>query len=257
MSTNPTTSPCTPSFIFGAGEMADHVIRLMQWIGMPTAHLRLFDDGHPAKSTGPCGLPVIGSIPDGIALCHHLREPAIIAIGSKCTAFRWGLYQHLKDAGVPLASVIHPSLVRAPGTRIGENAIIFSGGTLAKGVQIGNLCTLWTGVLLEHDTAIGDNVTLGPAAKTSGHVTIGEHAFLGIGATIAPHIGVGPRALIGAGAVVVRDVQPGSVMAGVPAKVLHAVAPGMDAPTAEDLERFGSLPRPAGDALRSTGNALQ
>ena len=170
-----------------------------------------------ARPAGPCGLPVVGSIRDGVAHCQRVREPAIIAAGSRCTAFRWGLYRRLNEAGVPLASVIHPSTVRAPGVEIGPNAIVFPGVTLAKGVRVGAMCTFWSNALVEHDSVVGDNVTIGPAAKTSGYVTIGRHAFLGIGATIAPKIHIGARALIGAGAVVVRDVEPGMVMAGVPA----------------------------------------
>ena len=50
MSTDLTTPP---AFMFGAGEMADHIIHLMQWIGMGTSQLRLFDDGWPGKTSGP------------------------------------------------------------------------------------------------------------------------------------------------------------------------------------------------------------
>lgn len=235
MSTDLTTPP---AFMFGAGEMAEHVIHLMQWTGMCTSQLRIFDDSWPGKTSGPRGLPVVGSISHGIAHCQRVREPAIIALGSRCTAFRWGLYQRLNEGGVPLASVIHPSTIRAPGVEVGENAIVFAGVTMAKGVRVGAMCTFWSSALVEHDSVVGDNVTIGPAAKTSGYVTIGKHAFLGIGATIAPKIHIGARALIGAGAVVVRDVEAGMVMAGVPARVLRPVATGMDAPTIEDLERF-------------------
>lgn len=227
-----------PSFMFGAGEMADHIVHLMQWSGVCTSQLRLFDDRWPGMTSGPCGLPVVGSVPDGVAHCRRVREPAIIALGSRCTAFRWGLYQRLSESGVPLASVIHPSTIRAPDVEIGENAIVFPGVTMAKGVRIAAMCTFWSSALVEHDSVVGDNVTIGPAAKTSGYVRIGEHAFLGVGATIAPKIHIGARALIGAGAVVVRDVEAGMVMAGVPAKVLRPVGAGMDAPTIKDLVRF-------------------
>lgn len=243
MSIDGTTAP---AFIFGAGEMADHVVHLMQWIGMSTEHLRLFDDGYTNRCIGPAGLPVVGTIADGLALCRQTREPAIIAMGSKCAAFRWGIYQKLKEADVPLASVVHPSVVCAPDVRIGENAVLFAGCSFAKGVRIGAMCIAWTNALVEHDNAIGDNVTLGPGSKTSGHVTIGDHSFVGIGATVAPGVRIGPRALIGAGAVVVRDVAPGSVMAGVPARLLREVETGMDAPTAGEIDQLACdiAPRP-------------
>jgi acetyltransferase-like isoleucine patch superfamily enzyme len=49
-------------------------------------------------------------------------------------------------------------------------------------------------------------------------VTIEEGSDIGIGAIILPGVTVGRGAIVGAGAVVTRDVEPFSVVAGVPAR---------------------------------------
>ncbi|MFG0288101.1 MAG: DapH/DapD/GlmU-related protein, partial [Rhodopirellula sp. JB044] len=50
-------------------------------------------------------------------------------------------------------------------------------------------------------------------------VRIGSNVWIGGGALILPGVTVGDDAIVGAGAVVTRDVPPGAVMVGVPARV--------------------------------------
>ena len=49
------------------------------------------------------------------------------------------------------------------------------------------------------------------------YVDIGAKAFVGAGATILPGVTIGEGAVIGAGAVVTHDVEPWTIVAGVPA----------------------------------------
>lgn len=51
---------------------------------------------------------------------------------------------------------------------------------------------------------------------------IGENCFIGGRAIILPGVRIGDQCLIGAGAVVTRDVPPGSIVAGNPARVLRS-----------------------------------
>lgn len=227
-----------PRFIFGAGEQADHVLRLLEWAGSSIDGIELFDDGFPAKRRGAANRPVVGTIADGERVCALLREPAHIAIGSKGAAFRYGLYQRLKAAGVPFITVISPLAHVAPTARIGENVVVMPGCVLSKSVRVGSLCALFATVTLEHDTEVEDNVFIGPGATTAGHARIGPHAFVGAGAVIGPGVSIGARALVGAGAVVMSDLPEGVVAVGVPARPIRPVCPGDDSPTRDDLGRW-------------------
>ncbi|GAA2184500.1 hypothetical protein GCM10009785_32680 [Brooklawnia cerclae] len=71
--------------------------------------------------------------------------------------------------------------------------------------------------------------------RRSHPVTIGNDVWVGHGATIMPGVSIGDGAVVGASAVVTHDVEPYTVVAGVPAHVLR--------------ERF---PRDVAEAIRAT-----
>ena len=65
---------------------------------------------------------------------------------------------------------------------------------------------------------INQQVTVG--YKDNGCPVIGDDAMITCGAKVLGNITVGNGAVIGANAVVIRDVEPGAVMGGIPAKRL-------------------------------------
>jgi phosphonate metabolism protein (transferase hexapeptide repeat family) len=52
-------------------------------------------------------------------------------------------------------------------------------------------------------------------------VTVGHDVWIGHGATILPGVNVGNGAVIGSGAVVTRDVEPYTIVGGVPARLIR------------------------------------
>ncbi len=54
------------------------------------------------------------------------------------------------------------------------------------------------------------------------HTYVGERCFIGARSIIMPGIKVGDGSIVGAGAVVTRDVPPGSIVVGNPAKVVRS-----------------------------------
>lgn len=103
--------------------------------------------------------------------------------------------------------------------RVGEGTIIgyavFIDGR--DQVSIGNHTDIASEVMIysqEHDLATADFVARGAP------VTIGDYVFVGPRAIILPGVTIGDAAVVAAGAVVTRDVEAGTIVGGVPAKVI-------------------------------------
>ena len=106
---------------------------------------------------------------------------------------------------------------------------------VGKGVFINFGCTF----LDQGGITLGDGVFIAPGVKilTEGHpeepsrrrtlltkpVVIGNRVWIGAGATILPGVTIGENAIVAAGAVVSRDVEPDTIVVGVPARVLRKI----------------------------------
>ena len=115
---------------------------------------------------------------------------------------------------------------RSQGARIGkDNRLeIRSLGPEPYLITIGNHCTVAPNVsFLTHDGAVWIFTEEIPDLQKFGPITICDNCFIGSSAIILPGITIGPNAVVGAGAVVTKDVAPGTIVAGNPAKVVSTV----------------------------------
>lgn len=56
-----------------------------------------------------------------------------------------------------------------------------------------------------------------------GRIVVGDDAWIGASVTILPGVRIGEGAIVGAGSVVTKDVPPGQIVAGVPARVIRSL----------------------------------
>lgn len=68
----------------------------------------------------------------------------------------------------------------------------------------------------------GDGSSVRASEHAGKRICIGRNVWIGRGVTILPGVTIGDDAVVGANAVVSRDVAPRSVVAGVPARLLHS-----------------------------------
>jgi len=141
------------------------------------------------------------------------------------------------------------NFVNAYGCEIGDGTKVGTFVEIQKNARIGRNCKISShsfvceGVEIEDDVFIGHNVTFindrfpratapGGALQTEADwkvvpTRVGRGASIGSSATILCGVTVGAGAIVGAGSVVTKDVPPGAVVAGNPARVLRKKAPDL------------------------------
>jgi len=107
-----------------------------------------------------------------------------------------------------------------PGITIGDFCLICPGVRIsaAKEIKIGDNCMLASGVYITDADwhGIYDRTIPGSVAP----VILEENVWVGDRATICKGVKIGKNSIVGAGAVVVNNVEPNTVVAGNPAKVV-------------------------------------
>ncbi len=89
------------------------------------------------------------------------------------------------------------------------------GITIGDGCQIGHNVVFAT---LNHELAPERRKVTHPAA-----IVLGKNVWIGSNATILQGVTIGDNAVVAAGAVVTKDVAPGTVVGGVPAKFIKNI----------------------------------
>lgn len=124
--------------------------------------------------------------------------------------------------GRPL-TLVDPHAVVAATTELGHGCYLNAGAVVGSKTRLGCQVNLNRSCSIGHHNTLGYAVATGPGCVLSGGVTVGDLAFVGAGATVLPELTIGAGALVGAGAVVTRDVPPGAVVTGNPARVVRVL----------------------------------
>jgi acetyltransferase-like isoleucine patch superfamily enzyme len=144
------------------------------------------------------------------------------------------------------SGVIVQSFTNLYGCRIGDGTRVGTFVEIQRGAVIGRRCKIQShsficdGVEIEDEVFVGHGVVFVndklPRATTSDgelqseddwallRTIVESRASIGSGAVVLGGIRIGAGALVGAGSVVTKDVAPGEIVAGSPARLLRLVS---------------------------------
>jgi len=156
------------------------------------SHVAFVDDRWPALRA-VSGLPIVANVA-GLGEVSGTAAGAIAAVGNNALREQW--HKAIRDAGLPLVTVIHPSAVVSASARIGPGTAIMALAMAGVDACIGEGAIINAHATLDHDASMGDFAHLGVGVQIAGGVYIGARAWLQAG------VAAGYRVVVSDGEVV-------------------------------------------------------
>ncbi len=142
-----------------------------------------------------------------------------------------------RNSAIPLADLsqynarIEPGAIIRDKVEIGDGCVIMMGAVINIGARIGKKTMIDMNTVIGGRAIIGENCHIGAGAVIAGVIEppsadpsiVEDDVLIGANAVILEGVKVGKGAVVAAGAIVVRDVEPCTVVAGSPAKVIKKV----------------------------------
>ncbi|WP_067623335.1 2,3,4,5-tetrahydropyridine-2,6-dicarboxylate N-acetyltransferase [Alicyclobacillus acidiphilus] len=142
-----------------------------------------------------------------------------------------------RNSAIPLLDTKHlhariePGAIIRDKVTIGENAVVMMGALINIGAEVGPGTMIDMGAILGGRATVGANCHIGAGAVLAGvieppsakPVVVEDNVLIGANAVVLEGVRIGKGSVVAAGAVVIEDVEPGTVVAGVPARVIKRI----------------------------------
>ena len=139
-----------------------------------------------------------------------------------------------RNSAIPLLDMkeinarIEPGAIIREQVTIGNGAVIMMGAIINIGAVIGDGTMIDMGAVLGGRATVGKNCHVGAGAVLAGviepasatPVILEDNDLMGANAVVIEGVHIGEGAVVAAGCVVIEDVPAGSVVAGVPGRVI-------------------------------------
>ena len=189
---------------------------------------------------------------DGVRVLEYAVVGKQPALGPRSTAKR----DALPPTEIGAGTIVSTGAIVFAGTTVGAGCIIGDQSCVRERVTIADDVVIGRGSLVENDTTVGSGTRIQADAYVTAYSTLEEDVFIaprvvttndnfmgrteerkalmkgatirrgarvGGGAILCPGVEIGAEAFVGAGAVVTKDVPPGKLVVGNPARVLRDV----------------------------------
>ncbi|NWG26930.1 MAG: 2,3,4,5-tetrahydropyridine-2,6-dicarboxylate N-acetyltransferase [Ignavibacteriaceae bacterium] len=182
------------------------------------------------------GLDYYGSDVSGILFCEYAEFEKFYE-SNKQFIIKHRIEVDRRNSAIPMADLtkyncrIEPGAIIRDMVEIGDHCVIMMGAVLNIGAVIGESTMIDMNVVVGGRAIVGKNCHIGAGTVLAGvieppsaePVIIEDNVLIGANAVVLEGVKVGKGAVVAAGSIVVRNVEPETVVAGVPARFLKKV----------------------------------
>jgi len=156
----------------------------------------------------------IDILKQNIKIANHY----VVCIGSEHGFARYSISKTLEEIGLHPIDIRHKTSFIDKTSNVGKACQIMPYACVHKFATVDSYTIINTRATIDHECRIGKGVHIMGSAAIAGKVDIEDFVTVGTNSTILPNLKIGTGAIIGAGAVVTKNVDPYSVVVGIPAK---------------------------------------
>ncbi|MCH8941927.1 MAG: 2,3,4,5-tetrahydropyridine-2,6-dicarboxylate N-acetyltransferase [Bacteroidetes bacterium] len=172
----------------------------------------------------------------GILFCEF-DEFKIFYSSNKENINKYRIENDRRNSAIPLADLTKYNARIEPGAfirdlvEVGDNCVIMMGAVLNIGAVIGKNTMIDMNVVVGGRAIVGDNCHIGAGTVLAGvieppsadPVIVEDNVLIGANVVVLEGVKIGKGSVIAAGSVVIENVEPYSVMVGLPAKKIKTV----------------------------------
>jgi len=181
-------------------------------------------------------LDFYGSSVSGILFCEYKDFEKFYEINKQLIT-KYKVEVDRRNSAIPMADLtkyncrIEPGAIIRDMVEIGDHCVIMMGAVLNIGAVIGERTMIDMNVVVGGRAIVGKNCHIGAGTVLAGvieppsadPVIVEDDVLIGANAVVLEGVKIGKGAVVAAGSIVVRNVEPNTVVAGVPARFLKKV----------------------------------
>jgi len=143
--------------------------------------------------------------------------------GGRERSLRQRLFEYAMATGLQGGFFVGPGAYLSATASVGQGVLLSVQSIVNDEASLGDNVLINTGAIVEHNASIEDHSVLAPKACVCGGAYVGKNCHIGPGAVLIDNVRIGEGSVIGASSVVTRDVPPGVVAYGNPARVVRKI----------------------------------
>lgn len=149
-----------------------------------------------------------------------LDKNTAVAIGIGFPKAKRKVFEKIKNNGNDFPSFISSKAWVSNNVSVGKGVILYPGVSINYQTIISDFVIMNMNCAVGHDCTIGKFCALAPGVNLGGFTVLEEAVDMGIGSATKQNILVGKDAVVGGQAMLVKNVEAGTKVAGVPARVI-------------------------------------